>query len=142
MSAELEAIERLGSQCTGDVPGLIAAARAFVADDVALARACDQAALRRAQAGDRGAVWWLACAIATLRASPVASAQDDAELNAARALGETARSPAATSPLPPAARWLVAGHAEPPPVAHAIELARKNATTYVERLDAELEGRE
>lgn len=142
MSAEIEAIERLASACTGDVPGLIASARSVVADDVALARACDAASTRRAQAGDRGAVWWLACAIATLRASPLASAQEDAELNAARALGEIARSPAAIAPLPPGARWLVAGHAEPPPVAHAIELARKNATTYIERLDAELEGRE
>jgi hypothetical protein len=142
MNGVLETIERLGSECTGDVPALIASARTVVADDVALSRACDQAASRRAQAGDRGAVWWLACAIATLRASPLASAQEDAELNAARALGEISRSPAAIAPLPPAARWLVAGHAEPPPVAHAIELARKNATTYVERLDAELEGRE
>ena len=36
------------------------------------------------------------------------------------------------------ARWLVAGHAEPPATAHALELARKNAAIYVERLDAEL----
>jgi hypothetical protein len=142
MSAQIEAIERLGSECTGDVPGMIAAARSIIADDVALAHACDAAIVRRAQAGDRGGVWWLACALATLRASPIASAQEDAELNAARALGEIARSPAAIAPLPPGARWLVAGHAEPPPVAHAIELARKNATTYIERLDAELEGRE
>jgi hypothetical protein len=145
MNGELEALEQLGAQCSGDVPAMIASARTLSPvfnEDATLARAFEAAAQRRAHAGDRGAVWWLACAVATLRASGLASAQEDAELIAARVLGEITRSPAALAALPEGARWLVAAHAEPPPTAHAIELARKNATTYLERLDAELEGRE
>lgn len=141
----IEAIERLGAQSNGDVAALVAQARALApgafADDALLARALEQAALRRGSVQERGAVWWLACAVATLRASSIASPQEDAEVVAARALGELSRSPAAAGPLPPGARWLVAGHAEPPPTAHAIELAKKNASTYIERLDAELAGR-
>lgn len=138
----LEAIERLGAQSTGDVPGLIQAARSTAGvDDATLSRALEEAATRRARAGDRGAAWWLACAVATLRTSPISSAQEDAELVAARVCGELSRSPAAVSPLPPGARWVVAGYAEPPASPDAIELARKNATTYIERLDAELAGR-
>lgn len=138
----LQAIESLAAQCNGDVPGLIASARSAAnTDEASLARAMEDAAKNRARAGDRGATWWLACAIATLRASPITSPQEDAELVAARVLGELARAPAALAPLPPGARWLMAGYAEPPPTADAIELARKNATTYIERLDAELAGR-
>lgn len=141
----LEAIERLGAQSNGDVPALIAAARATAEgpfrDDALLAHALEEAAVRRGAAGDRGASWWLACAVATMRASPIASAQEDAEIVAARVLGELARSPAAVGPLPPAARWIVAGQAEPANTPQTIELARKNATTYIERLDAELAGR-
>ncbi len=141
----VEAIERLAAQCSGDVPGLVSAARAIAvqpfSDDAVLASAFEEAARRRAVAGDRGAVWWLACAIAMLRQSPFASGQEEAEVNAARALGELARSPAAVSGLPQGACWIVSGAAEPAPVAQTIELARRNATTYVERLDAELAGR-
>jgi hypothetical protein len=139
----LEAIERLGSQSNGDVPALVAAARtAANVDDASLARGIEDAAVRRARAGDRGGAWWLACAVATLRASPISSAQEDAELVAARVLGELSRSPAALSPLPPGARWIVGGQGEPPASAQTIELARRNASTYIERLDAELAGRE
>ena len=138
----IEGIERLGAQSNGDVPALISAARTGAGvDDLSLARAIEEAAVRRARAGDRGGAWWLACAVATLRASPIASAQEDAELVAARVLGELSRSPAALAPLPQPARWIVAGHGEPPPTAEAIELARRNASTYIERLDAELAGR-
>jgi hypothetical protein len=141
----IEAIERLGAQSNGDVPALIAAARATAEspfrDDALLAQAIEEAAVRRGAAGDRGASWWLACAVATLRSSPIASAQEDAEIVAARVLNELARSPAAVGPLPPGARWIVAGQSEPIAAAETIELARKNATTYIERLDAELAGR-
>jgi hypothetical protein len=139
----LQAIEGLGAQCTGDIPALIGSVRIAAPgnDDASLARAIEEAATRRARAGDRGATWWLACAVATLRASSVGSPQEDAELVAARVLGELSRSPAALAPLPPGARWIMAGYAEPPATREAIELARKNATTYLERLDAELAGR-
>lgn len=141
----VEAIERLGAQCQGDVPALVAETRSIApipfSDDTVLARAIEHAAMRRAAASDRGAAWWLACAVAMLRASPIASAQEEAEVVAARVLGELSRSPAAVGALPEGARWLVAGASDPPPIAPTIELARKNATTYVERLDAELSGR-
>jgi len=141
----LESIERLGAQSNGDVPALIAAARAAAEgpfrDDALLAHALEEAAARRGAAGDRGASWWLACAVATLRSSPIASAQEDAEIVAARVLHELARSAAAVGPLPERARWIVAGQPEPAHVEATVELARKNATTYIERLDAELAGR-
>jgi hypothetical protein len=141
----VEAIERLGAQSNGDVPALIHSARATAEvpfrDDALLAHALEEAAARRGGAGDRGGAWWLACAVATLRASPIGSAQEDAEIAAARALNELSRSAAAVGPLPERARWIVAGQAEPPHVEATIELARKNATTYIERLDAELAGR-
>lgn len=141
----LEALERLGAQTSGDVPGLVESARAVApgpfASAATLAGALEQAAHRRAAAGDRTAAWWLACAIATVRASPIASAQEDAEVVAARILGELPHSPAAVGPLPQGARWIVSGAAEPAPSTQTLELARRNATTYVERLDAELAGR-
>lgn len=141
----VDAIARLGSQSNGDVPGLVSAARATAegpfTDDALLAAACEAAAGRAAEQGDRRGAWWLACCVAMLRASPLASPQEDAELVAARVLGELPRSPAALAALPQAARWIVASQPEPPPSAETIELARRNATTYLERLDAELSGR-
>jgi len=137
-------LERQGAACTGDVPALVATSKGahpgFV-DAHAHARALELALLRRAAAADRHAAWWLACAAAVVRASPLAPPQEDAELLVGRAFGELPQSAAARSPLPEGARWLVAGHAEPPATAHALELARKNAAIYVERLDAELQGR-
>jgi len=139
----IDAISQLASQCNGDVPGLVNGARAMAqgpfADDALLARACESAAARAAERGDRGGAWWLACAVATLRASPLATPQEDAELVVARVTNE--RSPAALAPLPEGARWLVAGQAEPAPTADSLELARRNAATYLERLEAELAGR-
>ncbi|MBI2393378.1 MAG: hypothetical protein HYV09_27590 [Deltaproteobacteria bacterium] len=141
----IDAIAQLGSQSNGDVAGLVSAARATAqgpfADDALLAHACEAAAARAAEQGDRGGAWWLACCVAMLRASPLASPQEDAELVAARVLAELPRSPAALGALPQGARWIVAGQPEPPPSGDTIELARRNATTYLERLDAELSGR-
>jgi hypothetical protein len=136
-------VERLGSSCTGDVAGLVGAARAELGavDDATLAGAFEGATQRRATAQDRTAAWWLACATATLRASPVASAQEDAEIIAARAMGELAHSPAARAPIPEGARWIVAGAAEPSVAAQTVELARRNARAHVERLSGELAGR-
>lgn len=139
----VDALTQLGSQCNGDVPGLVVAARATApgpfADDALLARGCESAAKRAAERGDRGGAWWLACAVATLRASPISTPQEDAELIVARVTGELSRSPAALAALPEGARWLVAG--QPEPAGDAIELARRNASTYLERLEAELSGR-
>lgn len=141
----VDALTELGRQCNGDVPGLVVAARATApgpfADDALLAQGCEGAAARAAERGDRGGAWWLACAVATLRASPLSTPQEDAELIVARVTGELSRSPAALAPLPEGARWLVAGQPEPPASAESLELARRNASTYLERLDAELSGR-
>lgn len=144
MSDAIGELERLGAACTGDVPALVAETRALDprhADGDAHARALEVALARRVAAQDRNGAWWLACAAAVVRASPIATPQEEAELLVARAFGELPQSAAAHAPLPEAARWLVAGYAEPPATAHALELARKNAATYVERLDAELQGR-
>lgn len=139
----VDGLTELGRVCNGDVPALITAARGVApgpfSDDALLARGCEDAAERAAQRGDRGGAWWLACAVATLRASPLASPQEEAELVVARVTGELSRSPAALGPLPDGARWLVAG--QPEVTADALELARRNATTYLERLEAELAGR-
>lgn len=141
----VEALAQLGAQSNGDVPALVNAARMAApgpfADDALLARGCESAAQRAAERGDRGGAWWLACAVATLRASPLGTPQEEAELVVARVTGELSRSPAALAPLPEGARWLVAGQPEPPPADGSIELARRNATTYLERLEAELSGR-
>jgi hypothetical protein len=144
LAAAIGTLEELASRSTGDVVALVAAARgtspAFT-DDERLARAFESAARRRAAAGDRTATWWAACAIATLCPSPFGSPQDDAEILAARFLGELPRSAAAAAPLPTAARWLVAAAAEPAAIPATLALARKNAATYLDRLDAELAGR-
>lgn len=144
MSDAIGELERLGAACTGDVPALVAETRAVDpshADGDAHARALEAALGRRVAAQDRNGAWWLACAAAVVRASPIALPQEEAELLVARAFGELPQSAAARAPIPEAARWIVAGYAEPPASAHALELARKNAATYVERLDAELQGR-
>ncbi|GAC1369309.1 MAG: hypothetical protein NVSMB47_19330 [Polyangiales bacterium] len=143
MPEAIDVGERLGSTCTGDVGALLGAARAQLPalDDGGLAAAFEVAGRRRAIAGDRTAAWWLACAVVTLRPSPLATPQEDAELVAARCMGELAHSPAARAPIPEPARWLVAAAAEPAPVAHTIELARANARRHLERLDAELAAR-
>ncbi|MEO7094062.1 MAG: hypothetical protein ABI175_12485, partial [Polyangiales bacterium] len=77
----VESIERLGASCTGDVTALVSGARAQApepfADSILLAFALETAALRRASAGDRAGAWWLACAVATLRASPLWSPQEE-----------------------------------------------------------------
>ena len=136
------ALEQLGASCNGDVGALVSAARSqapgpFV-DSALLARALETAAQRRAAAADRTGAWWLACAVATLRSSPLWSPQEEAEVTAARIFGELAQSPAARAPLAEGARWIVAGNAEPPPNATTIELARRNALVHLERLDGEL----
>ena len=146
LPAELvESLERLGASCTGDVTALVQAARAQApgpfADPALLAQGLEAAAMRRAAAADRAGAWWLACAVATLRASPLWSPQEEAEVTAARIFGELAQSPAARAPLAEGARWIVAGFPEPPPTAATIELARRNALVHLERLDGELAAR-
>ncbi len=141
----LDPLERLGAASQGDVPALIAEARAHApgpfADELVFAQAMEAAAERRAAAGDRAGTWWLCCALATLRASALATAQEDAEINAARLFGELPQSPAARAPVPEPARWLVAGAAEPTPAGVSIELARRNAIIHLDRLGAELTTR-
>jgi hypothetical protein len=143
LPAELvESLERLGASCTGDVTGLVASARAQApgpfADSALLAQGLENAAVRRAAAGDRAGAWWLACAVATLRASPLWSPQEEAEVTAARIFGELAQSPAARAPIAEGARWIVAGMAEPPPTSTTVELARRNALVHIEQLDSDL----
>ncbi len=137
-------LEQHVAACTGDVPALVAATAAVhpgFSDPLQHARALDVALAQRAAAGDRNGAWWCACAAAVVRASPLTTPQEDAELAVARVFGELSQSAAARGPLPEGARWMVAAYPEPPPTGHALELARKNAATYAERLDAELQGR-
>jgi len=139
----LQSIEQHAAACVGDVGALVQSARAVspaVSDDFALAEALEQAAARRAAANDRTGAWWLACAQATLRPSPIASPQEDAEVCIARLFGELPRS-LASHPLPEPARWIVAGVAEPRLDPSTIELARRNARSHVEHLAAELDQR-
>jgi hypothetical protein len=137
-------VEQLGAACTGDVPALVAAARASsvsFADDATLARVIELAGAARAAAGDQGGSWWLACASASLRAPAEIAQQDEAEIAAARFARALPQSAKAHGPLPPSYRWIVGAQAELAPGPAAIELARRNALTHLERLDAELTAR-
>lgn len=136
-------LEQLATNSMGDVPELVADARqgTGMTDPPLLAKALEAAGEARAAAGDSTAAWWLACAAATLRTPPEVAQQDEAEITAARfarALGQSAK---ACGEIPGPYRWLVAAQAELQPSPAAIELARKNAVTHLERLDAELTAR-
>jgi hypothetical protein len=136
----LDGLERMAVSCGGDVGGLLGSARGLspaFADDLSFADGIEQAAVRRAAAGDRTGAWALSCAQAMLRSSNVASPQEDAEVCIARVFGELASSPAAHA-LPEPARWVVSGMPEPPLDANTIELARRNARRHAELLTSEL----
>jgi hypothetical protein len=141
----IDALGRAAADCNGDVLGLVARGRAqdpAFEDDGKLAATFERAAARRGAAGDRVGTWWLACATATLRDAGIASPQEEAELCAARCLGELVGSAVARGPLPLGAQWLVGGAGAPAPSASTLALAHRNAMTHLERLDAELAGRE
>jgi hypothetical protein len=136
-------LEQLATNSMGDVPELVADARqgTGMVDPPLLAQALEAAGEARATAGDSTSAWWLACAAATLRTPPDVAQQDEAEITAARFARALAQSAKACGEIPAPYRWLVAGQAELQPSPAAIELARKNAVTHLERLDAELTAR-
>lgn len=137
-------LEQLGAACTGDVAALVATARASspaLGDEPTLACALEAAGEARALAGDQGGAWWLACASATLRTPAEVAQQDEAEIASARLARALPQSAKAYGELPAPYRWVIAGQAELAPGPAAIELARRNAVTHLERLDAELTAR-
>ncbi|MFI5299044.1 MAG: hypothetical protein ACHREM_13185 [Polyangiales bacterium] len=140
----LAAIDAIATRAQGDTERLVAevsAAFPSLEDRAATAAWLEAAARRRATAGDRPSAWSLACAVATARSSALVEVREEAERTLARVFGELRECASARADLPENLAWIVAGARAPNADAATIELARRNASAHLERLDAELAAR-